>query len=30
MSTIILNLPDELIAQLTPMQERLPELLEAV
>ncbi len=28
MSTIILNLPDELITKLTPMQERLPELLE--
>lgn len=28
MSTIILTLPDELITKLTPMQERLPELLE--
>ena len=28
MSTIILNLPDELIDKLTPLQERLPELLE--
>ncbi|GAC1402021.1 MAG: hypothetical protein NVSMB65_19280 [Chloroflexota bacterium] len=27
MSTIILSLPDELIAKLSPMQERLPELL---